>query len=108
MVEPLGALGTFAAGAHVERVVRRQLLLLAAGQHRQDAQADGLHRQRRRPVVGENAQANVPVAVDVRVDRNAVANEHHFRRLERIVVAKGKNRNQSIDRSWAVMVEVVT
>lgn len=63
---------TLAAGLHVDRIVRRSLLLLARGEHRDNTQTDRSHRQGGRPVLGEDAQADVAVAVDVWMNRNSV------------------------------------
>lgn len=53
-------------------------LLLAAGQHGHNAEADGLHRQGGGPVVRQDGQADVAVAVDVRVHRDVGPQESHL------------------------------
>ena len=73
-LRPVGrSVRTLIARLDVDAVVRRSLLLLAAGQHGDDAQADGSDRQRSRPVLGQDAQADVPIGIDVRVNGNGCA-----------------------------------
>lgn len=49
----------FIAGLDVDRVVGRTLLLLAGGEHGDDAEADRLHGKSGRPVVRQDRQADV-------------------------------------------------
>jgi len=68
MIPPPGLLGVFGAGFHVEGVIRGPAFLLGRGQHGDDRQADRLHRKGWGPVVRQDGQADVTVAVDVMVD----------------------------------------
>lgn len=42
--------------------------MLAAAEHALDAEADGRHREGGTPLIVEDAQANVPIRVDVLVE----------------------------------------
>lgn len=50
-------------------------LFFAGGEHGYEGEADGLHGERWRPVLGEDAQADMAVAVDVRVHGDVFADE---------------------------------
>ena len=114
MVPPSGLLRILVTGLHVEGVVRGPFLgaevfvcleiylilpgtdepkaykhlFLRRREHRDDREADGLHRQCRAPVLGENGEADVPVAVDVGVHGDVVADEDDLGRIERILGAE--------------------
>lgn len=88
MVPPLGLLGVLVAGLYIERIVRWSLLLLATGEHGDDAEADGLHGQGRRPVVCQDGQTDVAIAVHVGVHRNVGPQEGHLWRVKWILGAK--------------------
>ncbi len=86
MKEPFGFFGVvgIAAVEHVAVVIDWPRLGLTAAQHAQYGQADGLGGQSRRPLVGEDRQADMAVAVDVRVLGYVRSEEHDARRVERI------------------------
>jgi len=90
VIPPPRLLGVFGAGFNVEGVVRWSAFLLGRGQHGDDGQADRLHGQGGRPVVRQDGEADVAVAVDVMVDRDGVRRSHkcYLRRVERIFHSK--------------------
>jgi len=90
VVPPPGFLRIFGAGFHIEGIVRWPALLLGGSQHGDDGQANRLHGQGGRPVVREDGETDVTIAVDVMVDRDGVrrTNKCHLRRIERILHAK--------------------
>jgi len=53
-------------------------LLLAAAKHGNDGEANASDRQSRSPIVPQQGQANVAIAINVRVDRDAVPNKHNL------------------------------
>ena len=61
--------------AAICQVVNGPLLLLAAAQHGNERQTHRLDAQRRAPPIGEDAEADVPIRVNVRVNRR-LPNEH--------------------------------
>lgn len=75
MIPPLSLFWILVASLHVERVIRRPLLLTTAAQHGGYAKAHRLHRQRRRPVLCQDGQADVAIAVDMRMHGYVAANE---------------------------------
>lgn len=75
MIPPLSLFWILIASLHVERIIRWPLLLTAAAQHGGYAEAHRLHRQRRRPVLCQDGQADVAIAVDMRMHRYVAANE---------------------------------
>ena len=78
------------ASLHVGAVVLWRPLLLVGGarEHREDADGQAGHRQRGRPVVREEREADVAVAVDVVVDGHHRAHERHLRGAHRVVLAE--------------------
>ena len=84
VVPPAGLLWVLRAGLHVERIIRRPGLLFSRGKHGDDRETDSLDTEGRRPVVGQDGEADVTVAVDVLVDRDGLPYEGHFRRVERV------------------------
>ena len=66
------------------RLLPRKHLLLGARKHGQDAEADRLAGQCGRPAVVQDAEADVPVAVDVRVDRDVVNEDDLWNRASRV------------------------
>ena len=88
MVPPPRLLGILGAGLHIEAVVLRPALLLGRRQHRDNGQTDGLDRQGRRPVVRQDGQADVSVAIDVLVYGDAVPDKGHLRGVERVLHAE--------------------
>jgi hypothetical protein len=71
-------------------VITLQYLFFSGCQHGNDGETDGLDREGGAPVVGENGEADVTVAVHVRVDGDLLAHEDHLRRVEGILGAKFK------------------
>lgn len=90
MVHPLCSFRVFAAGSRVDEVVGRALLLFRRAEHGQDGETHGLNGKRRRPVVGEDREADVAVAVDVRVLWNLLADEDHRWRVEGVALGELK------------------
>jgi len=90
VVPPPRLLGVFGASFHIESVIRWAALLLGGGQHGDDGQADRLHGQGGRPVVRQDGEADVAVAVDVVVDRDGVRRPHkcYLRRVKWIFHSK--------------------
>ena len=90
MIPPSRLLGVFGAGFHIESIIRWSTLLLGGGQHGDDGQADRLHGQGGRPVVRQDGEADVAVAVDVVVDWDGVrwSDKCNLRRVERIFHSK--------------------
>lgn len=88
MVPPSSLLGVLVASFDVKGIIRRPFLFFAAGQHADYAEAHRLHGKRRRPIVGQDGQTDVAVAVDVRMDRDVRADEHHLGRVERILATE--------------------
>ncbi len=90
MEEPFGFLWVVRVPAidHVAIIVGRSRLDLAATQHGEYGQADGLGGQSGRPLVGQNRQTDVPVAVYMRMLGYVRSDEHHTRRVERIASRK--------------------
>lgn len=78
MIPPFSLFWILVACLHVERIVRRSLLLAAAAQHGSYAKAHRLHRQCRRPVLGQDGQTDVTIAVDVRMHGYIATNECHL------------------------------
>ena len=60
-------------------------LLLRRGEHGDDGEADRLHGERWAPVFGQDGEADVAVAVDVRVRRDVVADEDDLGRVEGVL-----------------------
>jgi hypothetical protein len=79
-------------GCYGSRVVCGALfstdLLLCRRQHGYYRETDCLDRERGAPVVCKDGEADVAVAVDVRVHGDVVAHENNFGRVERILGAK--------------------
>jgi len=90
MEPPTGFLWILTASPHIDRVVGRSFLVLATGEHADNGETDGLDAKRRRPVVGENGETDVPIAVHVRMDGNVVADEHHFGGSEGVLLTEAK------------------
>jgi len=90
MEPPTGFLWILTASAHIDGVVRRSFLVLATGEHADDRETDRLHAERRRPVVRENGETDVPIAVHVRMHGNVVADEDHFGGSERVLLAEAE------------------
>lgn len=88
MIPPPRLLWVLGAGLHIQAVILRPALLLGRGEHRDDGQADGLYGQGRRPVVRQDGEADVSVAVDVLVERDAVPDKGHLGRVEGILQAE--------------------
>lgn len=88
VVPPPRLLGVLVTSLDVEGVVRGPLLLLGGGQHGDDGEADGLHGERGAPVVREDGQADVAVAVDVWVHRDVVPDEDDLGRVEGVLGAE--------------------
>ena len=63
-------------------------LFLCRGEHGDDGEADGLHGERRAPVLGEDGETDVAVAVDVGVRGNVVADEDDLGRVEGVLRAE--------------------
>ena len=87
MIPPVGFLRVFGACLDIESVIWRSGLLLGAGEHGEDGETHGLHGERRRPVVRQDGEADVAVAVDVLVDRDGVRGPHegHLGRVEGVL-----------------------
>ena len=60
-------------------------LFLRRGEHGDDGEADRLHGERRAPVLGQDGEADVAVAVDVRMRRDVVADEDDLGRVEGVL-----------------------
>ncbi len=54
-------------------------LFLGGRQHGDDGEADGLDGERGTPVLGQDGEADVPVAVDVRVHGNVVTHKDNLK-----------------------------
>ena len=87
MIPPVGFLRVFGACLDIESVIWRSGLLLGAGEHGENGETHGLHGERRRPVVRQDGEADVAVAVDVLVDRDRVRGPHegHLGRVEGVL-----------------------
>ena len=78
MVPPTRLLWVLRAGLNVEGVIGRPGLLFGGGKHGDDGETDGFHAEGRRPIVGQDRQADVAIAIDVLVHRDWFSNEGHL------------------------------
>lgn len=85
---PSGLLWIFIAGANIQSVIWRPFLFLATGQHGHNRKTDRLHAQCRGPILGEDGETDMAVAVHVWMHGNILADENNLWRCERVLVAK--------------------
>jgi len=85
VVKPARVLRVGAGSSHVKGVIGGSLLILTGGEHRYKRQTHGLYGEGRRPVFGEDAEADMAVAVDVGVDGDVVSSEHYLRTVEGVL-----------------------
>lgn len=96
VIPPFSLFRILVASFHIERIIRRSLLLATAAQHGGYAKADRLHRQRRRPVLRQDGQADVAIAVDMRMHWYVAANErdlgYTIKNISRVIYARKGQR----------------
>lgn len=87
MIPPPSFLWIFGASFHVESVIRGSAFFFGRGQHGDDGQTDGLHGQSRGPVICQDGEANVAVAVNVVMDWDGLwrSNKSNLWRIKRIL-----------------------
>ena len=90
VVPPMRFLRVFGAGFDVECIVRGSRLFLSRGQHGDNGEADGLHRQGRRPIIRQDWQTDVAVTVDMLVHWDVFRDPHecNLGRVEGIFVVE--------------------
>ncbi len=88
MVPPPSLLRVLRTGLHVETVVLGPTLLLRRRQHGDNRETDRLDGEGRRPVVRQDGEADVSVAVDVLMQRDALPHKGHLRRVEGVLHAE--------------------
>ena len=106
MVPPARFLWVLGAGLDVEGVVRGPGLLFGGGKHGDDRETDGLHTESWRPVVSQDGQADVAVAVDVLVNGDRFPDEGHLGGVEGVLHPKLKLQGELfalVERVWGAI-----
>lgn len=87
MIVELGAFWALSWSTHIVIVVSRKFFHCCRGQHGQDGETNRLHGERRRPVVAQNVETNVTIAVDMRMHRRR-RYKNNFWRVHGIVIGE--------------------
>jgi len=88
VVPPFGFLRIFITSFHVKRIVRWPFLFFAATKHAHNTKANWLHRECGRPIISQNRQTNMSIAVNVRMNWNILTNKNYLWWVKRIFGAK--------------------
>ncbi len=70
-------------------------LFFGRGEHGHYGEANRLHGEGRAPVFAEDGQADVAVAVDVRVDRDVLPDKDHLRGVKRVLGAELERQREN-------------
>ena len=92
VVPPWTFFWIFGTSFHIKKIIRRSGLFRCWSQHWQNWQTHWVNRQCWTPIGGQNWQANVPIAVNMRMLGNIVSCKCYNWRIKRIFFVKLKTQ----------------